>query len=137
MQRVNWDRWGALASSICAVHCLLTGVAFGLLSVAGLGILGSEPAEWTFVVVTVSLGITALVHGLRKHHSLAPAMIFSVGMVCLLVSKTAFGHDHHAVPENAADYAHTALNVMAGLCLVTFHVVNQRLQKSCGLHCNH
>jgi len=132
-----------MASSICAVHCLLTGVAFGLLSVAGLGILGSEPAEWIFVVITISLGITALVHGVRKHHSLAPALIFSIGMICLLVSKTAFDHGHptgsihlsdHMHPE---DYIHTALNVLAGICLVTFHVVNQRLQKNCGLHCHH
>ena len=126
-----------MASSICAVHCLLTGVAFGLLSVAGLGILGSEPAEWTFVVITVSLGITALVHGVRKHHSLAPALIFSVGMLCLLVSKIAFDHGLVAGPLKPSDYIHTALNVIAGTCLVTFHVVNQRLQKNCGLHCNH
>ena len=40
-ERINLDKLGACASAICAVHCLLTGIALGLLSVAGLGFMGS------------------------------------------------------------------------------------------------
>ena len=138
MTRVNWDRWGAFASSVCAVHCLLTGVAFGLLSVVGLEFLGSEMAEWAFVLVTVGLGTTALIHGRRKHHSLLPAAIFALGMVFLLISKLAFSHSHAGGPIHAEDFLHTGINVSAGICLVTFHIINQRMQSACGgVHCSH
>jgi len=54
--RLNLDRIGAIASTICAVHCLLTGVAFGLLSVFGLGFIGSPEAEAGFIAFAVGVG---------------------------------------------------------------------------------
>lgn len=140
--RLNLDRIGAIASTVCAVHCLLTGVAFGLLSVFGLGFIGSPQAEFGFIAFAVIVGSFALYHGHRKHHSLVPGMIFAFGIGCMLVSHLVFRHDHaHDHPELAFDAAHlpsTLLNVLAGLSLVAFHVVNNRMQHSCGsVHCNH
>lgn len=120
--RLNLDRVGAVASAICAVHCLLTGVALGLLSVIGLGFMGSPVTETIFLVTTMVVGIAAVVHGRRKHHSLIPAVIFVAGLGCILTSHYVFDH------QGAFG---TSFAVLGGLSLVAFHVVNQRLQHGC------
>jgi hypothetical protein len=130
----NLDRIGAMASTICAVHCLLTGVALGLLSVLGLGFLGSERAEYGFLAVTVTVGFFAVWHGVRKHHSAVPASFFVLGLGCWVVSHFVFGHGHasgeHGTPGG------TTFAVLGGLCIVTFHLLNQRLAHRCGCaHC--
>lgn len=131
--RVDLDRVGAMASAICAVHCVLTGAALGLLSVMGLGFLGSEPAELAFLAITFSVGVVAVVHGLRKHHSVVPSLFFVGGLVCWLVSHFVFGHGHGTGQES---FGGTAFAVMGGLCLVTFHLLNQRMAHHCGCaHC--
>jgi hypothetical protein len=132
---LNLDKLGAYASAVCAVHCLITGVALGLLSVVGMGFLGSPTAELGFFLVTVTIGTIAVVHGRRKHHSVVPALIFLCGLGCLLVSHFVFGHDHAGETLNPAS---TFLNVMGGVSLVLFHILNQRLQHRCSCgHCQH
>lgn len=123
---LNLDRIGAVASALCAVHCLVTGVALGLLSIVGLGFLGSPQAEAGFFLTTVTVGTAALVHGRRRHHSIIPALIFVAGLACLLTSHFVFGHD-----SGKPSIAPTILNVLGGLSLVLFHVTNQRLQHGC------
>jgi hypothetical protein len=125
--RWNWDRIGAFASMACAVHCLLTGVALGLLSVAGLGFVGSLWADLAFIGFALLVGVTAIWHGYRKHHSLVPALVFclSLGLIAM-----AF----FAVGERTA--WHTVFSVAGGLGLVSFHVLNLRFGHSCRGVCN-
>lgn len=129
--RWNLDKIGAYASAICAVHCVITGLALGLLSVAGLGFIGSPITEAAFYTTAIVVGIWALMHGMRRHKSYLPGAIFIFGMGCLFVSHFVFGHGrlgHPSVPG-------TVLSIAGGLSLVTFHVVNQRLANKC--HCPH
>lgn len=133
--RINMDKLGALASAVCAVHCLLTGVALGLLSVAGLGFVGSLATDAVFLVVALTVGTAAIVHGIRKHHSAVPALIFVGGLAMFLMGHFAFGHSHVEGPWSWQRTMQVALSVAGGLCIVLFHVVNLRLQKSCG--CDH
>ena len=133
--RFSVDKLGALASAVCAVHCLLTGVALGLFSVAGLGFVGSVVADAVFLLIAIAVGGTAIVHGARKHHSVVPALIFVVGLAMFVMGHFAFGHTHGESAWSWQRAAHVALSVGGGLCIVLFHVVNLRLQKSCG--CNH
>lgn len=125
--RWNVDKVGAYASAICAVHCVLTGVALGLLSVAGLEFLNSPIAEAGFFFTAVVVGTWALVHGIRRHHSVLPAAVFAFGMGSLLVSHFVFGHGE----PGKASIGGTVFSVLGGTCLVTFHVLNQRLSHSC------
>ena len=134
LRRISLDHIGAAASTICAVHCLLTGLALGLLSVAGLGFVASKPAEITFIAIAIVVGIAALLHGHRRHHSMVPAYIFVAAVAVLLVKQLAFSHSH-AEDHHAAE---VALSVTSGVLLVLFHVVNQRMQHTCGgQHCRH
>ena len=130
---INLDKLGAYASAVCAVHCLITGVALGLLSVVGLGFLGSPSAELGFFLTTVTIGTIAMIHGRRKHHSVIPALVFVCGLGCLLVSHFGFGHGHDVSDRSVGG---TFLNVVGGVSLVLFHILNQRLQHQCGCgHC--
>lgn len=132
-QSLNLDRLGAFASAVCAVHCLITGVALGLLSVVGLGFLGSPQAEAGFFFTTLTIGTVALIHGRRRHHSMIPAIIFVTGLACLLISHFVFGHEGHGNRLGP-----TILNVMGGLSLVLFHCTNQRMQHGCACStCTH
>jgi|GEM_PF-910297 hypothetical protein len=169
-----WDRFGAAIGGICAVHCVLTGFALGLLSTAGFGFIASEPAEWAFVGTAVTVGAVALVHGFRRHHSITPALIFCTAMATLVTAQLIHsgehrpggGHSHHGHSHDGPEHADlpagiseadaekvqatlaaaphsrstlsALLNVLGGLLVVVFHVVNQRLQHVCGgVHCAH
>jgi hypothetical protein len=137
--QVNLDKVGAVASAICAVHCLLTGVALGLLSIIGFGFIGTPMAEFGFISVAVVVGCWAIVHGIRKHHSLVPALIFVFGLACIAASHFALPHRHaESGPMSNAQIASTVFSVLGGLSLVSFHIVNLRLQKGCACgHCEH
>lgn len=135
--RSNLDRLGACASAICAVHCVLTGLAFGLLSVSGLAFLDNEVWDLTFVGFALVLGLWAVWHGLQKHHSILPALVFGVGIACIIAGNFVVKHTHHSgVPEAFWDhYSHTVLMVVGGLSLVGFHTANLWLQKHGGCGC--
>ena len=119
------DKVGAFASTVCAVHCVLTGLALGLLSVAGLGFVASPAAEAAFFGFAFVLGVAALIHGRRKHHSRVPAAVFALGMVLLTSAHTVF--------EETA--AHHWVSAAGGIALVAFHVLNARLGHRCGCDC--
>jgi hypothetical protein len=123
-ERIHWDKLGAYASAICAVHCLLTGLALGLLSVAGLKFLASTGAEAAFVLMAFTLGVIAVWHGVRRHRSWIPAAIFIGGLLFILVSHFGFGHTHDGRHHPMS----TLLSVLGGLALVGFHVTNHRLK---------
>ncbi len=132
---INLDKVGAVASAICAVHCVITGLALGLLSVMGLGFFGTPAAELAFLFTAIGIGVVAVVHGIRKHHSYLPSIFFVGGLTCWLLAHFVFGHNH----QNAAGPAHTPfgsfLSVLGGVGIVTFHILNQRMQHKCG--CSH
>ncbi|MFZ4506712.1 MAG: MerC domain-containing protein [Fimbriimonas sp.] len=132
LTKLNVDRLGTVASALCAVHCALTGLAFGLLSVIGLDFLGSTTAEIIFIGVTLTIGTYAVIHGIRKHHSVVPAAIFSAGLAGILFVHFGLGeHGHETL-------AGTVLSVSAGCCFILFHVVNHRLTQACACgECTH
>lgn len=115
---------GAWAGAICAVHCVLTAVGLGLLSVAGFGFLGSPIVEASFVGVLLVTGIWALLHGLRRHHSWIPACVFIFGLALIAAS-------HFAVEAGGTrtqGSVSVVLAVAGGLCIAAFQFVNLRIQ---------
>lgn len=125
--KVNVDKVGAIASAVCAVHCVLTGFALGLLSLLGLGFVGSGWTELVFVLLVIGLGSVGVVHGIRKHHSYIPGTLFAIGLLCLSVGHFAFSH--------RGGVGSALCSVLAGLFLIAFNVLNLRLSSQCG--CSH
>lgn len=121
--RINMDRIGSWASAICAVHCLLTGVALGALSIMGLGFLASTGAEIAFFATAIVVGSFAIVGGYRRHGSVVPGLIFAAGVASLLFAHLRTGSGHSAVE--------TVFSVLGGLTLVAFHFANQRMRRKC------
>ncbi len=137
-QRINLDKFGACASAICAVHCFLTGIALALFSVAGLGFLGSLWADIAFLSVAVSVGSLAVWHGIRAHHSYLPASVFVLGLLFIVLGHFVFRHAHQAgeIENPVTHAASVAFSVLGGLSLVTFHVLNMKLQRDGGCGCS-
>ena len=125
-----WDRVGTIASAVCAVHCLLTGVALGLLSYVGLGFFGSLAADLAFLGVAIVVAAFAIYHGAKKHHSYKPALIFVLGLVLISIGHFGFSHRHGSMTTWS-----TLFSVLGGFSFVLFHVVNYRLQRNC--RCRH
>ena len=92
------DRFGAVASTLCAVHCALCAFLPVAFSALGLGFLIGAAAEWVFTMLAVALAAGALVLGFRQHRSVKVAVLLGVGIVLLLASRgleMGGHHDHH------------------------------------------
>ena len=108
--RGDWtDRFGALASSLCAVHCgacALLPWAFGAL---GLGFLVGHEAEWVLTLVAVAFGMGALILGWRLHGSVLVTSVLALGIIGLLLARgleVGLGHHDEHGGERHAEMAH-------------------------------
>ena len=90
------DQAGAVASTLCAIHCAICALLPAAFGALGLGMLLSQTAEWAFTIVAVSIAFGALVLSWRQHRSIAVAGLLSLGIVGLLASRVLeMGSDHH------------------------------------------
>lgn len=132
---VNWDKVGGTASTLCAVHCVLTGLAMGFISSFGLEFIASDALEIAFFVVAILAGLFAVRSGLAKHGDWRLAPLFGVGMALLVARHLVFGHPHahagsgiHAVPIAA-----TWMSIGGATLIIAFHVINAvKSHKGCG-----
>ncbi len=115
------DRLGALASGLCAVHCLMVAFLPALLSTLGAGVLLSGRAEWVFTWVAALIALGAAYLGFRRHRSRAALTLFAFGIAGLFLSRfieesghheedahahEEYAHDEHAAAEHEADELH-------------------------------
>ena len=123
------DRFGALASMLCAVHCALLPVMFGVLPMLGLGFLAWHGFERAFVGFAIVLASISLLYGLRKHGSYR-AFLFLVPGILLLVIGVVVGSDH-------TDPLHATVVSIGGTLVALSHVINMRLNHVHGPACRH
>ncbi len=120
------DHWGTIASTVCAVHCAVTGVAVSVLSVVGFTYLQSPILEWGFLGTAMVFGGWAAVRGYSKHNSWKPIAVFLTGFL-LLAGSHMFAPSHGVGGNNGMA---ESLSVIGGLCLVGFHYLNRRFIKA-------
>lgn len=93
------DQIGALASSVCAVHCALCAAAPAAFAALGLGVWLSHEMELGLTIVAVIFGTAALGMGWRRHKSPMVAGLLTLGIVGLLLSRvqemSSEHHGHH------------------------------------------
>ncbi|MBS1700618.1 MAG: MerC domain-containing protein [Armatimonadetes bacterium] len=121
------DRLGTIASTICAIHCAITGIAVSVLSIIGFTMLQSPYLEWGFLGMALVFGCWAAWRGFAKHHSWMPVFIFLVGFVLLGGSHLVVAHRADGTPSGYAEL----FSVLGGVCLVSFHYINRLHMKSC------
>lgn len=143
--KFDLDRWGALASGLCAVHCAIVGLAMGILPIIGMEFLAYPMVDVGFFGTAILLGSWAARTGFKKHRSWGPTKVFVSGLFLVMFSHFVLGHKHagetgnlHSLlgfesPAWLAPIA-TMMAVVGGLTLVTFHILNHRLanRATCG-----
>lgn len=120
------EKLGVCASTLCAVHCVLTGLALGLLSVAGLGFVANPWVEFAFVGTALVTGVWAIQHGVRRHHSWLPSFVFVSGMGLIVGSHFVF--ESGTGSSGLGHALGVAMAVTGGLLVGAFHLVNTRMQ---------
>ena len=109
------DRFGAVASSLCAVHCAVSALLPAAFAVLGLGFLLGHGAEWVLTLIAVAFATAALALGWWRHRSLQVAGFLALGIVGLVASRgiemSSGHHEHHGAPpqaiaEHAASHDH-------------------------------
>ena len=100
------DRLGAVASTLCAVHCGLCALLPVALSALGLGFLLGERAEWLFTAVAVLFATGAIVLGWRQHRSVSVVALLATGVIGLMASRglEMGGEHHHHHGEHHAEH---------------------------------
>lgn len=114
---------------LCAVHCALLPLFFGLLPVMGLEILADHALERAFVIFAILLASISLAHGLRRHGSYLPFLLLLPG-IALLVTGLLIGSTH-------ASSGHALAVSLGGALVALSHVMNLRLNHVHGPHCRH
>ena len=101
------DRFGGVASGLCAAHCAVCALLPAIFAEIGLEFLGGHTAEWFFTILAISLAAAAFFSFWKRHKSKLVAFFFAVGVLGLLSSRileAGSGHhghhdDHHAHHE--------------------------------------
>jgi len=151
LQTRGVDRVGAVASSLCAAHCAICALLPAAFGALGMGALLGHEAEWVFTLIAIGFAAGALLMGWRRHRSMGVATLLVIGMLGLLASRgIEAGHEHgdhhhtqavahnheasradHHEPESVRGAVGTATGVLAGLALLTGHLLNLRASRCC------
>ena len=92
------DRFGAVASSLCAIHCAICALAPALFGALGLGVLLSHEVELGLASVAILFGLGAMVLAWRQHQSKLVMGLLALGVIGLVVSRgleMGSDHEHH------------------------------------------
>ena len=112
------DRFGALASGLCAVHCATSAFLPSLLAAAGLSALLGHEAEWAFTLLAIGVAGAAMFLSLRADRATWIVVAFAVGIGGLLTSRLAEEAEAHTLG--------TVVGILSGLLLVLAHLANIR-----------
>ena len=95
------DRFGAVASSACALHCAICALVPATFTALGLSFLVSHEVEWILTGVAVLLGLFAVFHAWRSHGNVLVLVTLGIGVIGLLAARGLEG-GHHDGHEAAA-----------------------------------
>ena len=125
--RGRWyDRLGAAAATLCAVHCALLPLAMAFLPALGLEFLGSHAFEGFFLGFTMVFATLSVAHSLRAHGRFFAWHLLLPGLALLWIERfIPWIHDQPV--------AHAVVMVTAGSLVAAAHLLN--LRKAHGAAC--
>jgi len=119
--KINLDRIGITASTLCAIHCAALPFLITVLPMWGMGFLANEAVEITMIAVSLIIGVWSLSAAYRKqHHRIMPILVLISGFICI-----AFGH------FSGIELLEPILIPLGGFTVATAHCINLRMLKSC------
>ena len=89
------DRFGAFASTACAIHCAISGLIPATLGALGLGFLIGHQTEWFLAGVAIIFGLAALFASIKSHRNIIIISVLCFGIGGLLTAKLLEGEGHH------------------------------------------
>ena len=91
------DRFGAVASTACAIHCAVCALAPATFAALGVGFLVGHEVEWLLTLVAVGFGLVALFYVWKSHRDGLVVALLALGIVGLLAVRGLEGghHDEH------------------------------------------
>lgn len=116
----NWDRWGIVLSSLCAIHCLITPILILALPVLG-GYFESELVHIIMALFVVPVGVFAFWSG-YKHHKKVSLLVMGLVGVSLVGGAPLvhdFLHDLEFIREDV-------MTVLGSVILICAHLLNRR-----------
>ncbi len=118
--RGRWyDRLGAGAATLCAVHCALLPLAMVFLPALGLEFLGSHAFEGFFLAFTTLFAVLSVGHSLRAHGRFFAWHLLLPGLALLWAERfVPWIHDHVV--------AHALVMTVAGSLVAAAHLINLR-----------
>ncbi len=119
------DSVGSIVSFICAIHCFLTPLVVVFLPLAIAGSLGHTTIHSWLVIVSLVLALFSVILGHRRHKKYN---IFFLPVVAAVLFYFSSSHSH--------DWSHALCMGLAGLILVSTHVINRKLCQDCKV-CKH
>jgi len=115
------DRFGAIASFLCAIHCAALPFVLAVLPLVGLEFLADHRFERAFVMFACALALLTLINGYRRHRRPMSLMLAFPGLTLLLLGVT--------VAEQYTVALHSVLVTCGGVLLASAHFVNLRLDR--------
>lgn len=117
------DRIGFIISITCAIHCAIMPILLIFFPYFLLSLFLTEKLEIYILLSSLILSITSVCFGLKQHKNIKILLIFSVGLISILIGRFIY-HNHE----------HTSVNffmVLGGLFLSASHWINSLLCKTC------
>ena len=98
------DRFGAVASSLCALHCAVCALLPTIFAALGVGFLLTHEAEWFLNIIAILFGAFALRLAGRTHRSRQVMVFLFIGIIGLLTGRgleMVSDHGHHEGEHDA------------------------------------
>ena len=126
------DRFGALGSLVCAVHCALLPLAIAVLPSLGIAAWLGDGFERGFVIFATLIGLFSVLWGYRRHGAVRALGLLLPGLAALWIG-TGDEPWHHSLA------LHAALMTTGGTLVGLAHIANLRLNHGHvhGAHCAH
>ena len=121
--KINLDKIGFAASSICAVHCVIVPLVITLIPFASMGFLVNEAFENSFFIASLLCGIGTICFGnVFKRNKL---IFFSLALGLFLLWLGNYAHERNWNPQS------TFIMIFGGFFMCVGHWLNNKLCNSC------
>ncbi len=144
------DKFGAVISLACAIHCIAIPLLIALLPLSGLSFLLDQTIEKIFLIPTICLAAFSLCWGFLIHKKIQALLVYAAAASMIICAVFILPHHHHG-HENYHNLALTSASESAtshhghpqsdpfglllllagGSAIALSHLLNRHFCKSC------